>query len=98
MAVPEDVELAVRQLSAARRPVLAVETAGRDPAAFAALVELADLLALPVVEPQSAVSSNFPRGNPLHAGGDLTALAAEAEGSGRASASRSARSSASASA
>jgi acetolactate synthase I/II/III large subunit len=79
VAVPEDVGLAVRLLSAARRPVLAVETAGRDPAAFAALVELADLLALPVVEPQSAVTSNFPRGDPLHAGGDLTALAAEAD-------------------
>jgi len=79
VAVPEDVELAVRLLSAARRPVLAVETAGRDPAAFAALVELADLLALPVVEPQSAVSSSFPRGNPMHAGGDLAALAAAAD-------------------
>ena len=79
VAVPEDVELAVRLLSAARRPVLAVETAGRDPAAFAALVELADLLALPVVEPQSAVSSSFPRANPMHAGGDLAALAAGAD-------------------
>src|SRR5579863_2829957 len=79
VAVPEDVELAVRLLSAARRPVLAVETAGRDPAAFGALVELADLLALPVVEPQSAVSSSFPRGNPMHAGGDLAALAADAD-------------------
>ena len=79
VAVPEDVELAVRLLSAAQRPVLAVETAGRDPEAFAALVELAGLLALPVVEPQSAVSSNFPRSDPLHAGGDLTALAAEAD-------------------
>jgi len=79
VAVPEDVELAMRLLSAARRPVLAVETAGRDPAAFAALVELADLLALPVVEPQSAVSSNFPRGNPMHAGGELSPLAADAD-------------------
>ena len=79
VAVPEDVELAVRLLSAARRPVLAVETAGRDPAAFAALVELADLMALPVVEPQSAVSSSFPRDNPMHAGGDLAALAVTAD-------------------
>ena len=79
VAVPEDVELAVRLLSAARRPVLAVETAGRDPAAFAALVELAEFLALPVVEPQSAVSSNFPRSNPLHAGGELGPLAAGAD-------------------
>ena len=58
---------------------LAVETAGRDPAAFAALVELADFPALPVVEPQSAVSSNFPRGNPMHAGGELSPLAADAD-------------------
>ena len=79
VAVPEDVELAVRLLSAARRPVLAVETAGRDPAAFAALVELAEFLALPVVEPQSAVSSNFPRSNPLHAGGELGPLVAGAD-------------------
>ena len=79
VAVPEDVELAVRLLSAARRPVLAVETAGSDPAEFAARAALAGLVALPVVEPQSAVSSSFPRGNPLHAGGDLTALAADAD-------------------
>lgn len=79
VAVPEDVELAARLLAAAERPVLAVETAGRDPAAFAALVELAELLALPVVEPQSAVSACFPRGNPLHAGGELGPLAADAD-------------------
>jgi len=79
VAVPEDIEAAVRLLAAAQRPVLAVETAGRDPEAFAALAELAELLALPVVEPQSAVSSSFPRGNPLHAGGDLNALAADAD-------------------
>src|SRR5579863_6310541 len=42
VAVPGDVELTVRLLAAARRPVLAVETAGRDPEAFAALVELAE--------------------------------------------------------
>ncbi len=79
VAVPRDVALAVRLLAAARRPVLAVETAGRDPEAFAALAELAELLAIPVVEPQSAVSSNFPRTSPLHAGGELGPLAAEAD-------------------
>jgi acetolactate synthase I/II/III large subunit len=79
VAVPEEVELAVRLLAAARRPVLAVETAGRDPAAFEALVELAELLALPVVEPQSAVSSSFPRSHRSHAGGDLGPLAADAD-------------------
>ncbi len=79
VAVAEDVAVAVRLLASARRPVLAVETAGRDPEAFAALVELTELLAIPVVEPQSAVSSNFPRGNPLHAGGELGPLAAAAD-------------------
>ncbi len=79
VAVADDVDLAVRLLASARRPVLAVETAGRDPAAFAALVELAELLALPVVEPQSAVSSSFPRSHPSHAGGELAPLAADAD-------------------
>jgi acetolactate synthase-1/2/3 large subunit len=79
VAVPAEIEVAVRLLAAAERPVLAVETAGRDPEAFAALVSLAELLALPVVEPQSAVSSNFPRSSPLHAGGDLGPLAADAD-------------------
>jgi acetolactate synthase-1/2/3 large subunit len=79
VAVPSDVEVAVRLLAAAQRPVIAVETAGRDPLAFSALVELAELLALPVVEPQSAVSSSFPRSHPLHAGGELGPLAADAD-------------------
>jgi thiamine pyrophosphate-dependent acetolactate synthase large subunit-like protein len=80
-AVPtdEDAATAARLLVTAERPVLAVESAGRDPAAFAALVELAELLAIPVVEPQSAVCGNFPRSHPLHAGSDLAALAAEAD-------------------
>ena len=64
---------------AAQRPVLAVESAGQDADAYTALVELADLLAIAVVEPQSAVCTNFPRTHPLHQGGDLAALAADAD-------------------
>jgi acetolactate synthase I/II/III large subunit len=81
VAVPaaEDVATAARLLATAQRPVLAVESVGRDPAAFAALVELAELLAIPVIEPQSAVCANFPRSHPLHQGGDLAALAADAD-------------------
>ena len=79
VAVEADVEAAARLLAAAQRPVLATETAGRDPEAFAALVELADLLAIPVVEPQSAVCASFPRTHPLHAGGELAPLAADAD-------------------
>jgi thiamine pyrophosphate-dependent acetolactate synthase large subunit-like protein len=79
VAAAEDVDAAARLLSAARNPVLATETAGRDPEAFAALVDLAELLAIPVVEPQSALCSNFPRTSPLHAGGELAPLAADAD-------------------
>ncbi len=79
VADPRDVEAAARLIAAARNPVLATETAGRDPAAFAALVELAELLAIPVVEPQSALCSNFPRTSLLHAGGELAPLADEAD-------------------
>jgi acetolactate synthase-1/2/3 large subunit len=79
VAAPPDVAHAARLLAAARRPVLAVESAGRDPEAFAALSELAGLLAIPVVEPQSAVCANFPRDSLLHAGGELAPLAKDAD-------------------
>ena len=79
VAADEDVEVAARLLAAAQRPVLAVESAGHDGDAYAALVELADLLAIGVVEPQSAVCANFPRTHPLHQDGDLAALAADAD-------------------
>jgi acetolactate synthase-1/2/3 large subunit len=79
VAADGDVEAAARLLAAAQRPVLAVESAGRDPEGFAALLELADLLAIAVVEPQSAVCANFPRTHPLHQGGDLASLAADAD-------------------
>ena len=71
--------MAARLLAGAQRPVLAVESAGQDAGAYTALVELADLLAIGVVEPQSAVCTNFPRTHPLHQGGDLAALAADAD-------------------
>ena len=79
VADPRDVETAARLIAAAKNPVLATETAGRDPEAFAALVELAELLAIPVVEPQSALCANFPRTSLLHAGGELAPLAGEAD-------------------
>jgi len=74
-----DVDAAARMRAAAERPALATETAGRDPEAFAALAELAELLAIPAVEPQSAVCASFPRTHPLHAGGELGPLAADAD-------------------
>jgi acetolactate synthase I/II/III large subunit len=79
VADPRDVATAAGLIAVARNPVIATETAGRDPEAFAALVELAELLAIPVVEPQSALCANFPRTSPLHAGGELAPLAVDAD-------------------
>jgi acetolactate synthase-1/2/3 large subunit len=79
VAAPPDVLLAASLLASAKNPVLVVESAGRDAGSFAALAELAELLAIPVVEPQSAVCANFPRTSPLHAGGELGPLAKDAD-------------------
>ena len=75
VSAPDDVEAAAKALTAARNPVVLTESAGQDPAAYAALVELCDLLALPVVEPQSAVAANFPRLHPMHQGGNVETFA-----------------------
>jgi acetolactate synthase-1/2/3 large subunit len=58
--------------------VILTESAGRDPQAFSALVELAELLAIPVIEPQSAICANFPKDHELHVGADV-ALATGAD-------------------
>lgn len=67
----EDIAAMVDMLLEAAHPVVVTETAGGDPEAFRALTELCDLLAIPVVEPQSAVCANFPRTHPMHQGGGL---------------------------
>jgi acetolactate synthase-1/2/3 large subunit len=74
-----ELERAAALLAGARRPVLLTESAGRHPDGFEALVEFAETLAIPVVEPQSAVCANFPRAHRLHRGGDAAALLAEAD-------------------
>lgn len=79
VSTPEDLDAAARRLVTAERPVIVTESAGRHPDGFGALAELAELLAVPVVEPQSAVCANFPRTSVLHRGGDPTALVAEAD-------------------
>ncbi|MBI2953118.1 MAG: hypothetical protein HYY30_02300 [Chloroflexi bacterium] len=56
------------QLVQAERPVLLTETAGRNPANVELLVELAELLAIPVAEALSPAFLNFPRNHPLHQG------------------------------
>src|SRR5439155_17584371 len=49
----QDVEEVAGLLRSSKRPVIVTETSGRDPAAFSALVELAELLAIPTIHGRS---------------------------------------------
>jgi len=63
-----EIEKVADLLLAAKNPVVVAEQSGRDPAAFAALIELADLLALPVTWSRGANVCNFPTNHPLYLG------------------------------
>jgi acetolactate synthase-1/2/3 large subunit len=70
-----EIEAVAAKLAGAENPVILTESAGRDAEAFRALVELAELLAIPVIEPQSAICANFPKDNPLYLGNDVAQAA-----------------------
>jgi acetolactate synthase I/II/III large subunit len=76
---PAELRRAAELLTTARHPVILTESAGRHPDGFAALLELAETLEIPVIEPQSAVCANFPRTHRLHRGGESADLLAEAD-------------------
>ena len=67
-AHPSEVEKVVRLLLAAKNPLIVAEQSGRDPAAFTALVELADALAIPVTWSRGSNFTNFPTDHPLYLG------------------------------
>ncbi|VCU70418.1 Benzoylformate decarboxylase [Pigmentiphaga humi] len=66
---PDELDAVARMLAEARQPVVLTESAGRSPGGMEALVRLCEQLAIPVIEPQSAVCTNFPRSHELHLGG-----------------------------
>ncbi|MGH7073237.1 MAG: thiamine pyrophosphate-binding protein [Stellaceae bacterium] len=73
----EEIAEAAALLRRARHPIIMAEAAGRDPEGFAALVALADALAIPVVSGAQANFANFPSDHPLYLGyGAKEALAA----------------------
>jgi acetolactate synthase-1/2/3 large subunit len=72
----DDVATVAELLRNAKNPIIVTETAGRDPQAFSALVELADLLAVPVTNGRVNAYANFPTDNPLYLGlGNYKAVA-----------------------
>ncbi|MBW8481219.1 thiamine pyrophosphate-dependent enzyme [Actinomadura parmotrematis] len=71
VSAPAEIAAVLDLAARARNPVIVTETAGREAGGLEALVAFAEALAIPVVEPSSAVCVNFPRTHPLHAGGDI---------------------------
>ena len=61
----------------ARSPFILVESAGSDQKTFDALVELAELLAIPVIDAPGACLSNFPKSHDLYLGLDTNPYLAE---------------------
>ena len=64
---PESISHLAELLSNSKNPLIITESAGRTPQGFASLVELCDMLAIPVVE-SAPVYSNFPKSHPMHMG------------------------------
>ena len=78
LPAPEAIAQAARALAGARSPMLVTRGAGKDPGAVAPLVELAELLAMPVFE-SGALYANFPKDHPLYAGADVGAVLGESD-------------------
>ena len=69
-----DIDKVAALLAQAKCPVISVENAGPDREAFDALVELADLMAIPVVEGAGAFFANFPKSHDLYLGTNINEL------------------------
>ena len=74
-----DIQKVADLLLTAKNPVITTESGGREAEGYEALVELADLLSIPVVESLVATVANFPKDNPLHQGFDIEPLLASAD-------------------
>ena len=67
-ADPHGIEELAKMLAGAKSPVIVTEESGRTAQTVASLVEIAELLACPVIESRSTGYLNFPRNHPLHGG------------------------------
>ncbi|HEY6992629.1 MAG TPA: thiamine pyrophosphate-binding protein [Xanthobacteraceae bacterium] len=63
----------------AERPVIVTEECGRSTVAVERLVEISELLSIPVVESRTASYLNFPRTHRLHAGFESADIVGEAD-------------------
>ncbi|MFC1916259.1 thiamine pyrophosphate-dependent enzyme [Chloroflexota bacterium] len=75
----DDLKFVAEQLMSSKQPIILTEHAGERPGAVSKLVELAELLSIPVFESIYPRFANFPREHPLHIGYDTTEVLHEAD-------------------
>jgi len=76
---PQDLEAVTHLLISSKQPIILTEHAGMQPDAVPKLVELAELLGIPVFESIYPRFANFPREHPLHMGYDASKALQEAD-------------------
>jgi len=74
-----DVERVAALVSAAKCPIVITESVGREPDAMTALIELAELMGIPVIEGRAAAYANFPKSHPLHLGTNIAPFLKETD-------------------
>ena len=74
-----DMEIAAEQLIESKQPMIITERAGKEPEAVNSLVELAELLSIPVFECTIPLYANFPRNHPLYMGNNAIEALQEAD-------------------
>ena len=73
-----DLERLAARLAASQKPLIIAECSGQEIAGFDALVRLADLMAIPVIE-SAATYANFPKSHPLYLGANPAPLMHQAD-------------------
>lgn len=78
-AAISDIEKVAGLLVNSKNPAILAEAAGREAEGYAALVALAELLAIPVIDANHAEYANFPKDHPLYQGVGQPAFLADAD-------------------
>jgi len=75
----DDLTPIAKLLVESKQPIIITEYAGENPGAVTRLVELAELLSIPVFESVSPVFASFPKTHLLHQGNDATEAISQAD-------------------
>ncbi len=76
---PRDLEEVAKRLLESKKPIILTEHAGENSETVSKLVELAELLSIPVFECINPLFANFPKEHPLHCGYDASEALQEAD-------------------